>query len=138
MLRATCRYDRYHVLWAALVLLIALIADPCFAGINRIENVQVKAVHNGQRLALLLSWRDATQDAEVVRVQSFSDGAAVQFSMEKDPPFFGMGQDGSPVYIWHWKAVWEQAGDDRRDVEHAYPNMAVDWLITVGWSFTFH
>lgn len=94
---------------------------------DRIEDVQVKAVHNGKQLALLLSWKDATQDEEVVRLQSFSDGAAVQFSAEKDPPFFGMGQSGSPVYIWHWKAVWEHAGDDRRDVEHANQNMAVDW-----------
>ena len=63
----------------------------------------------------------------MVAVQSFSDGAALQFSAEEDPPFFGMGSNNDPVYIWNWKAGWQDFNGDRKDVETRYPNAAPDW-----------
>ncbi len=94
---------------------------------DRIEGVDVKVVHNGKKIAFYLSWEDLYPDEEGVAVQSFTDGAALQFSPEKDPPFFGMGDELAPVYIWHWKAVWERQGEARTDIETTYPNTAVDW-----------
>ena len=72
---------------------------------NRIEGVEVRAMHDGNQIAIQLSWADPKKDASVLTPQSFSDGAAIQISSEKDPPFFGMGGSGSPVTIWNWKAA---------------------------------
>ncbi|OGX03136.1 MAG: hypothetical protein A3G87_07160 [Omnitrophica bacterium RIFCSPLOWO2_12_FULL_50_11] len=94
---------------------------------DRIEGIEVRALHNGTQIAILLSWRDAAQDDSIIAPQSFSDGAALQFSMEEDPPFFAMGSSTSPVYIWHWKASWQKDVAEHVDVETAYPNTAIDW-----------
>ncbi len=94
---------------------------------ERIEGVEIKALHNGEQIVFYLSWEDPYPDEEGVTVQSFTDGVALQFSLEKDPPFFGMGDEKSPVYIWHWKAAWERQGEARKDIETTYPNAAVDW-----------
>ncbi|MBI4358792.1 MAG: c-type cytochrome, partial [Candidatus Omnitrophica bacterium] len=94
---------------------------------DRVEGVEVRALHDGNQLAILLSWKDPTQDDSTVTPQSFSDGAALQFSMEKEPPFFAMGSSDSPVFIWHWKASWQKDFTAREDIETAYPNTATDW-----------
>jgi len=88
--------------------------------------VQVKAVHDGQRLALLLAWDDATRDVEGVRQQSFPDGAAVQLSASQSPPLFAMGAAGEVVNIWHWKALWEEDRQGFHDVATAFPHMTAD------------
>lgn len=94
---------------------------------RRIEGVEVKALHNGIQLALSLAWRDETEDKSMARPQLFSDGAAVQFSLEKDPPFFGMGDSKAPVHIWHWKASWQEESKRWEDIETVYPHAAIDW-----------
>ena len=91
-----------------------------------IKEVEVKALYNKDKIAFHLSWSDATLNDANVAIQSFSDGAALQFSVEKDPPFFGMGDNQAAVYLWHWKAAWQDA-DGRKDIETQYPNAAVDW-----------
>lgn len=93
---------------------------------GRIEGVDVRAVYNEDKIAVLLSWDDPQKDDNIVEAQSFTDGAALQFSADEDPPFFGMGSAGHPVSIWHWKAAWEQEKDRRQDVETHYSNMATD------------
>lgn len=93
---------------------------------NRIEGVDIQAVYNEEQIAFKLSWSDSAKDDNLVEVQSFSDGAALQFSTDDDPPFFGMGGAGQSVHIWHWKAGWEQKGDQRQDIETQYPNTAMD------------
>lgn len=94
---------------------------------QRVEGVEVKALHNGQALAFLLSWDDPTRDSSTVAPQDFSDGAAVEFSVEQDPPFFGMGDANGAVQIWFWKASWQDDLTGWRDVESEYPQAAVDW-----------
>lgn len=94
---------------------------------QRIGGIQVKALHNGKDLAFHLSWDDSTRDDTTVAPQSFSDGVAVQVSLQKDPPFFGMGDQEDAVAIWHWKASWQEDLNGWRDVETAYPHAAVDW-----------
>ena len=90
---------------------------------ERVPGIEVKTVHNGEQIAFHLSWPDAAKDSNTVPPQSFSDGVALEFSMEKDPPFFGMGNRQSAVSFWHWKASWEK---ERKDIETQYPNRAVD------------
>lgn len=48
---------------------------------------------------------------------SFSDGAAVQFSLSDDPPFFAMGYWQDPVNIWNWKA-WREV-----EAQKKYPGI---------------
>jgi mono/diheme cytochrome c family protein len=94
---------------------------------ERPEEITVRALHDGQELALLLSWSDASQDATAMRPQDFRDAAAVAFSLSEEPPFFAMGQRGSPVNIWMWKA--ERQADLQpafQDLEKVYPNVGID------------
>jgi hypothetical protein len=94
---------------------------------DRIESVQVQALHNGKELALLLVWSDATQDASIAKPQLFSDAVALQLSAQENPPFFGMGDAQHSVHLWTWKATWQQDRVGRSDIENAYPHAAVDW-----------
>lgn len=93
---------------------------------GHVRAVRVKAVHDGQRLALLLAWDDATRDVEGVRQQSFPDGAAVQLTASPSPPLFAMGAASEMVNIWHWKALWSEDHQGFQDVATAFPHMTAD------------
>jgi mono/diheme cytochrome c family protein len=103
---------------------------------GHINEVMVKIVHDGQRIAFLLRWRDPTHDIEGVRQQSFPDGAAIQFADALDPPFFGMAEAGTACNIWHWKALWDEDRRSFYDVATAFPNLAADAYFGApkGWS----
>ncbi len=94
---------------------------------ERPEQLTVRAVHDGERIALLLAWADDTHDTTVIRPQDFRDAAAVQFSLTDDPPFFAMGEAGAKVNIWMWKS--ERQADLEpafQDLEKVYPNIGID------------
>ena len=94
---------------------------------DRPEEITVRALHDGNSLALLLNWQDATNDETAIRVQDFRDAAAVEFALNADPPFFAMGQPGAPVNIWMWKS--ERQADLEpvfQDLEKVYPNIGID------------
>jgi hypothetical protein len=74
---------------------------------RRVEGVIFRAVHDGNTLAVHLSWEDATREDEFLAQDGFCDAAALQFSREATPPLFTMGEIGRPVNIWQWKAGWE-------------------------------
>lgn len=97
------------------------------SGYSPIATVRAAAV--GDRIALLLEWRDATHNAEALRTQDFSDAAAVQFALSQIPPFL-MGEPGAgnDVEIWYWRAE-RQAAYERgsaADVDSVYPDMYAD------------
>jgi cytochrome c oxidase cbb3-type subunit 2 len=94
---------------------------------DRPEELTVHAVHDGEKIALLLKWEDGTNDETAIRPQDFRDAAAVQFALAADPPFFAMGQPGSPVNIWMWKS--ERQADLEpafQDLEKVYPYIGID------------
>lgn len=66
------------------------------------------------------------QDDNPLHVTSFGDGAAVQFSSDEAPPFFGMGDQAGTVNIWHWKAPWEADRQGFRDITSVYPRGVMD------------
>ncbi len=106
---------------------VALHLMPLWWRGNRPEELTVKAVHDGEELALLLVWADATYDHTAIRPQDFRDAAAVQFALEREPPFFAMGQAGSRVNIWMWKS--ERQADLEpafQDLDKIYPNLGID------------
>lgn len=94
---------------------------------RRPEIVTVRAVHDGERGAFLLSWDDDTPDATSIRPQDFRDAAAIQFSLDDDPPFFAMGEATRPVDIWMWKS--ERQADLEpvfQELDKVYPNIGID------------
>ena len=94
---------------------------------DRPEELTVRALHDGEELALLLVWQDASDDHTAMRPQDFRDAAAVQFALDNDPPFFAMGEKGAFVNIWMWKS--ERQADLEpafQDLEKVYPNLGID------------
>ena len=94
---------------------------------DRPEILNVQALHDGKELALRLMWYDETNDETAMRVQDFRDAAAVEFSLDQDPPFFGMGEKGRFVNIWMWKS--ERQADLEpafQDIDKVYPNIGID------------
>lgn len=92
-----------------------------------VPTVAVTALHDGQKLAILLQWRDDLANGTPVRVEDFQDAVALQFSIKGTTPFLGMGDADHPVNIWMWKAGWQQTADgQRQDVHTLHPSMHVD------------
>lgn len=92
-----------------------------------VKGFEVRALHDGSRLALHLSWDDAEKNASSIRTEDFSDAAAVQLSLADEPPFFGMGDTKGSVNIWYWKADRPTGGETVAGIESAYPNMIVTY-----------
>jgi cytochrome c len=89
-------------------------------------DLHVQALHDGQALALRLTWQDSTRNDSAVRPQDFEDMAAIQFFKGNPEPFLGMGAADQSVEVWHWRAGWHGDPAAYADVDSAYPNMAVD------------
>jgi hypothetical protein len=91
-----------------------------------VSQVRVRALYDAGRLGLLLEWGDDQQNTGLGRVRSFRDAAAVQFPADpaRPIPHFAMGEPGSSVIIYQWKADWEFGPD--HDVNEEYPDMVVD------------
>ncbi len=80
---------------------------------DRIQEVTVKAVnvrgmHNGRDLAVMLEYDDPSEDA--------ADAAALEFMVGDRKAHFGHGQEmlqveGGPVNIWYWKKAAGKAVD---------------------------
>jgi len=93
---------------------------------ERVEGVELRALHDGRRLAVLLAWSDATDDHELLGTETFSDLAALQLTAAAEPPLFTMGAAGEAVNIWSWRAGWGHEGLRPRDVVDRYPNLSAD------------
>jgi len=110
-------------------------ARPLYVGLTplwwteeRIEGLLVSALHNGEELAIRLSWIDPTVNDRAVRHEEFRDAVALQFSLTTDPPFYmGDPSQHGGVNIWMWKADRQRdLADGYHDVDDAYPDRAVD------------
>jgi mono/diheme cytochrome c family protein len=78
------------------------------------RSLVVKSLHNERTIAFRLEWADATHDDDTARPEKFADGAAIQFVSGSRDAFLGMGDQLTPVRIWHWKADWQREIADRR------------------------
>ena len=65
---------------------------------ERVEGVVVRAVHDGSTIAFRLSWRDASENADLLGPRSFSDAAAIEISVERDPPLFNCLHQKCPFF----------------------------------------
>jgi hypothetical protein len=93
------------------------------------HTITARALHNGERLYVLLEWDDESEDVLVGSQQEFTDAAAVQFPVSEGEtvPAFCMGDPTAPVNIWQWKAAWQTDIEQGYvGVEDANPNAFVD------------
>lgn len=94
------------------------------------RTLTARALHDGQRLYILVEWEDESEDLLLGRQQEFSDAVAVQFPVTpgETVPAFCMGDPSAPVNIWQWKAAWQADMEQGFvDVQDLYPNMMVDF-----------
>lgn len=75
-----------------------------------VASVNVRAVRDGQRLAVLMEWADKGQDT-AIGPTGFTDGCAVMFAAAATPPSVMMGETGRPVRIFNWKAAWQKPSE---------------------------
>lgn len=66
--------------------------------------LSVQAVHDGQTLAIRLSWQDAIEDTSSPESDHFEDMAAVALFRGPAEPLIGMGAAQGQVELWHWRA----------------------------------
>jgi hypothetical protein len=93
------------------------------------RTITARALHDDQRLYVLVEWEDDTEDLLVSRQAEFTDAAAVQFPVTpgETVPAFCMGDSTAPVNIWQWKAASQTDIEQGFvDVVDAYPNAHVD------------
>ncbi len=118
-----------------------LILRPLSARREAIEIINVASVNNGEVLAIRLKWKDPTKDGFMEgRSDVFTDGVAVQLALGAvtlhthghNEPFFGMGNRGKPVNIWHWKAGLEETLEASEDSEYSTGGVDMDALIFGG------
>jgi DMSO reductase family type II enzyme heme b subunit len=86
-------------------------------------DLTVQAVHDGEQIAVRLTWRDGTEDGHAARSESFEDAVAMELYRGEAEPFLGMGDAESPVDVWFWDA--DRQGEPLA-VEDLYPNTVVD------------
>jgi len=69
-----------------------------------IDEVRMRAAHDGRDILFEISWADATRDDVARPGARMSDGIAIQFVRDPEPPLFPMGSPGQPVNVWRWHA----------------------------------
>lgn len=107
--------------WAA-VAPVAVRSAPLWWRAGADPDLQIQAAHDGQSLAVRMSWRDDVADDHTLRSEAFEDAAAMQLFRGENEPFLGMGSTAAPVELWFWDADRQ----DPRDVETVNPRMVVD------------
>ena len=111
---------------------------PLSARRGAVETINFASVNNGEDIAIRLRWEDPTKNGYVEnRGDVYQDGVAVQIALGgvtlhthgHNEPFFGMGNRGKPVNIWHWKAGLEETLEASEDSEYSTGGVDMDALI---------
>jgi hypothetical protein len=92
------------------------------------QEVRVRALTDGTRLAVRLDWPDASPN-DVPGPAKFADACALQTPAKPSPdaPAPQMGEPGRPVEITYWRASWQAVVDGRPDdIRALYPAAGVD------------
>lgn len=135
--------DPYSPVWKD-VASTNLVLRPLSARRDAVEVINFASVNNGDVIVIRLKWKDATKDGFVEnRGDVYTDGAAVQLALGAvtlhthghNEPFFGMGNRGKPVNIWHWRAGLEETLEASEDSEYSTGGVDMDALIFGGIMF---
>ncbi|MCP5004131.1 MAG: hypothetical protein GY941_09350 [Planctomycetes bacterium] len=113
------------------------IQDKAFPnGGGSVSSLEVRGVHNGDRIFFNFRWSDKTKNDSVIADDTFRDAVGLMFPLDivkisPETPFSPrMGDRGKPVNIWHWKADWEREMSSKGGVEQMedhYPDMFTDF-----------
>jgi mono/diheme cytochrome c family protein len=122
---AATSMDTNSSLWAD-VMPAHIVVSPLWWRDYNEPSLGVQALHDGQSLAIRLTWRDNTRNQRAVRPQDFEDQVAVQLFKGSREPFLGMGSTDGVVDLWVWNAGWQADLVEYCDVDTQYPNMFVD------------
>ncbi|HEY7321777.1 MAG TPA: ethylbenzene dehydrogenase-related protein [Candidatus Binatia bacterium] len=90
--------------------------------------VDVQSATDGKQIVFRLSWNDPTVD-DMPGPGRFADAVAVQLpgTIAADIPAPQMGENGKPVEITYWSAIFQAVVNGRKDDIHAiYPRAKVD------------
>jgi hypothetical protein len=113
----------------ALVALVAQQVAQPFLEQAAVEELDVRALHNGVDVALLLEWEDDVVD-DLDGIRRYHDAVAVQLPVVsgKTPPALTMGAPGTPVHILQWRATWQRDIDSggNTGVDQIYPEVVHD------------
>lgn len=88
---------------------------------NKAKKVRVKTIQNGEYVAFLVQWKDATKSIqEGYASDVYGDGFAVQLPTTLDKlPYIGMGSDGRAVIVHLQKATGKTyEPNNKQDVYH--------------------
>lgn len=129
---------------ANLALQAQVIVPPIGGG--SVENVSVRAMHDGESIAIRLAWKDPSVDQEV-GVSTFRDAAAVGFPITQTQPAPSpfMGDAEHPVAIWQWTADFDAVDAGRGGFAKRYPHTQGIWYFpqdaavrrqVIGWRVT--
>lgn len=91
-----------------------------------VKQLKIKAVHNGNWIAFLLTWKDSEKNS-LMYTDTFRDAAGLMVPVGKAAAIT-MGAPKERVLILHWKADWQEDIDKTfQDVAQLYPNAWTDW-----------
>lgn len=108
---------------------------------SAVETVDFASVHTDSKIAIRLTWKDPTLNEFVEgKGDFFRDGAALQFALGEvtlhthghNEPFFGMGNRGKSVNIWHWKAGLTETLQAEAASEYSTGGVDMDSLVYGG------
>ncbi len=90
--------------------------------------VDVQSVTDGQKIVFRLNWNDPTVD-DIPGPGRFGDAVAVQLPATTTPdvPAPQMGENGKPVEITYWSAIFQATVNGRKDdIRAIYPQAKID------------
>ena len=93
-----------------------------------VESIEVRAIHDGDRIGFRIDWHDPDVHDLTVRVNDFRDACAVLLAPGSgDETLRTMGTPEAAATLLHWKADWQRDLDDGRSgLDAVYPNRSVD------------
>lgn len=97
--------------------------EPAFPAIT------VRSLHDGSKIAFLLTWEDPDADHLTIKTDQFRDACGVLLGPADAPAaFYMMGTADVPASIMCWRADWQKDIDEGyQDLEVAFPNVAFDY-----------
>ena len=116
---------RWDLVRAVAVPLSGQVTTQPMLPVANVTGVDVRAMTDGDRLAIMLEWQDTTRNESVLTADAFADQAAVQFGLGEGASIC-MGAQAGALNIWHWKADWAADLASMREIEAAHPNMPRD------------